>query len=48
MEGVMEVSDPRVVVASADPEGKWGKGLDYSWEWAEEAVEKGVKFVEVP
>jgi len=48
MEGVLEVSDPRVVVASADPEGKWGKGLDYTWEWAEEAVGKGVKYVEVP
>lgn len=48
MKGILEVSDSRVVVASADPEGKWGKGLDYTWEWAEEAVRKGVKYVEVP
>ena len=48
MEGILEVSDARVVVASADPDGKWGRGPDYTWEWAEDAVRKGVKYVEVP
>ena len=46
VQGILELSDPRVVVANADPAGKWGRGPDYRWDWAEEAVRKGVKYVE--
>jgi len=48
MEGILEVSDPRVVVASGGPGAaeKWGQGEDYRWYLAEEAVWKGSKYVE--
>jgi len=48
MEGILEVSDPRVVVASGGPGAaeKWGPVDDYRWYLAEEAVQNGSKYVE--